>query len=219
MVQRWRILTQIGIHFSHCVKMQALRSVLPERFQKFFQHPSFWPGFAHTEGDYGFNFQFKADNGQVVPFETTQLNVTDSKDGLVFDYTYVTTEDPPQFQYFDFEVYDWKAWGVYGTTNWHLPVVVGIVYVIAIFGIERWMRDRPAYKLKWPLFLWNTALGIFSIIGFIRTVPEFVHILMGESGFYKAICYRCAENMRFWASILLINIWKSTTGAKYTELP
>lgn len=170
--------------------MQTVRELLPSNLQKFFQHPSFWPGFAHNEGDYGFYFNFTAEKGQTVPFETTQLNVTDTKEGLLFDYTNVHVEIPCKFQYFDFEVYDWKSWGRYGTLNWHLPLVVGLVYVIAIFGIERWMRNKPAFKLKWPLFFWNAALGIFSIIGFIRTLPEFVYILMGENGLYKAVCYR-----------------------------
>ncbi len=143
--------------------MQALKSVLPESLKQFIQHPTFWPGFAHTEGDYGFNFQFKPTNGGEIPLETRQLNITHTKEGFVFDYTNVYVEDPPQFEHYDFEVYDWKSWGVYGTINWHYPLVVGIIYVIAIFGIERWMRNRPAYKLKWPLFLW--VLVYFFIFG------------------------------------------------------
>lgn len=171
--------------------MQAIQAMLPEKLQIFLSHPAFWPGFRHTEGDYGFNFQFKSQHGEEIPFETTQLNVTHNPDGgIVFDYTNVDVQAELEFDNFDFEVYNWKSWGEYGTINWHLPFVVGIVYVLAIFGIERWMRDRPAYKLKWPLFLWNAALGIFSIIGFIRTVPEFVYIIYGENGLYKSICYR-----------------------------
>lgn len=153
--------------------MEILRTVLPERFQKYLQHPSFWPGFHHEEGEYGFYFDFKGPN---VPFETTQLNVTSSKEGFLFDYSTSDVDDPPKFWHFGFEKYDWKSWGVYGTYNWHLPFLVGIVYLITIFG--------------WPLFIWNAGLGSFSIIGFIRTFPEFFTILLGENGLYKAICYR-----------------------------
>lgn len=154
----------------------------------FFKHPAFWPGFSHKEGDYGFYFNFVGKKGQEIPFETTQLNVTK---GYTFDYTNVHTEDPPKFLPYSFEIYDWKAWGVYGTKNWHFPLVMGVAYLAVIFGLEKYMRNRPAFKLKWPLFLWNVSLGIFSIIGFIRTAPEFFSILAdADKGFYKGICFR-----------------------------
>jgi len=180
----------------------------------FLQHPSFWPGFVHTEGDFGFNFQFKqSKDGPPIPFETTQLNVTsNSRDSLIFDYTYVTTEEPPQFEFYPFEKYDWKGWTRYGTINWHFPFVVGVVYLALIFGLQRWMRDRPAYKLKWPLFVWNLGLGVFSIVGFYRTIPEFMTILSGEQGFYKAICFRNGGNwpLAYWSLLFVLS--------KYAEL-
>jgi hypothetical protein len=156
-------------------------------------HPAFWPGFSHQEGDYGFYFEFNSTlKGAPIPWETMQLNVTE---GYTFDYTYIGTDDPPRFENYDFEVFDWKDWGRYGTRNWHIPLVVGAFYLIAIFGLERYMRNRPAFSLKYPLFFWNLALGIFSIIGFIRVAPEFISILFQDKegvvgGLYKGICYR-----------------------------
>uniref|UniRef100_A0A1I7Y9K5 Elongation of very long chain fatty acids protein n=1 Tax=Steinernema glaseri TaxID=37863 RepID=A0A1I7Y9K5_9BILA len=51
---------------------------------------------------------------------------------------------------------------------WHHTITISALYFLAIKGIQRWMRDRPAYQLQKPLFLWNAALAVFSIIGFLR---------------------------------------------------
>jgi elongation of very long chain fatty acids protein 6 len=179
-------------------------------FNTAFRHPSFWPGIAHNEGDYGFYFDFEkhAAKGQVIPWEMTQLNATEDN---VFDYTYIELDDPPQFIPYSFEIFDWKWWVTFATKNWQFPFIAGIVYLTAIFGIQHWMRNRPAYKLKWPLFLWNAGLGIFSIMGFIRTAPEFFHVMTGI-GLYKGICYRLCGNWPFsyWSFLFVFS--------KYAEL-
>lgn len=46
-------------------------------------------------------------------------------------------------------------------------------YVIAIFTIKFVMRDRKPFGLQRPLALWNAALALFSIAGFVRTTPVF----------------------------------------------
>jgi hypothetical protein len=37
------------------------------------------------------------------------------------------------------------------------------------------MAGRPAFELKYPLFLWNLGLAVFSIIGLFRVVPSFLY--------------------------------------------
>lgn len=50
------------------------------------------------------------------------------------------------------------------------------------------MSNRPAYKLKRLLTLWNLSLAIFSIVGTLRTLPELLHVL-GRFGFYHSTCH------------------------------
>ncbi|KAF8354702.1 hypothetical protein PRIPAC_96325 [Pristionchus pacificus] len=41
----------------------------------------------------------------------------------------------------------------------------------------RYMAKRSAFELKWPLVCWNTALAVFSLLGFIRMSEEFSHVV------------------------------------------
>ena len=80
----------------------------------------------------------------------------------------------------------------------HLPIYAVIGYVVAIYAGSLWMKSRPAFDLKRPLFLWNATLAAFSIMGAIRTGTELVHVL-GTTGFYGSICYPATDNVTsFW---------------------
>lgn len=96
--------------------------------------------------------------------------------------------------------------------NWHFCMIAGMVYVFAIFTLKAYMSSRKPFVLNRELFLWNAALGVFSIFGFIRTAPEFLHILSGENGFYRTICVRNGGNMpmAFWSLLFILS--------KYVEL-
>lgn len=61
--------------------------------------------------------------------------------------------------------------------NWHTAFYAIGIYMILIFGGQSYMSTRPAFKLKKLLTLWNASLALFSIAGFIRTFPEFLHVL------------------------------------------
>jgi elongation of very long chain fatty acids protein 6 len=50
-------------------------------------------------------------------------------------------------------------------------------YVIAIWSIKYIMADRKPFNLQTPLILWNAALAVFSILGFIRTTPTFLRVI------------------------------------------
>lgn len=117
------------------------------------------------------------------------LNVSGDS-STYFDYSSVELEDPPRFLPYDFEVYDWKEWCRYMSVKWHFCLIAGVIYIITIFGLKAFMSTRKALDLKRELFLWNLTLGIFSIVGFIRTAPEFFFVLSSENGFYKTICER-----------------------------
>ncbi|OXA61886.1 elongation of very long chain fatty acids protein 6 [Folsomia candida] len=139
------------------------------------------------------------------------LNVSGDS-STYFDYSSVELEDPPRFLPYDFEVYDWKEWCRYMSVKWHFCLIAGVIYIITIFGLKAFMSTRKALDLKRELFLWNLTLGIFSIVGFIRTAPEFFFVLSSENGFYKTICERSGGNMplAFWSLAFILS--------KYVEL-
>merc|ERR1712080_512037 len=61
------------------------------------------------------------------------------------------------------------------------------LYVLLVFSGQAWMSSRPAYQLRNLLAAWSAFLAIFSIIGFVRVLPEFLHTLV-YGGLYKSIC-------------------------------
>jgi len=90
--------------------------------------------------------------------------------------------------------------------NWHFTIYVSIAYMVIIFLGAQWMKTRRAFDLRKSLSLWSGALAIFSIIGTIRVLPEFISILYNR-GFTESFCsnsYKEDNRLVFW---YLIFIW------------
>ncbi|KAI6233185.1 Elongation of very long chain fatty acids protein [Aphelenchoides fujianensis] len=49
-----------------------------------------------------------------------------------------------------------------------------VFYVIGIFGIKLYLRDRKPFDLERPLIAWNAFLATFSLLGFLYTFPSFL---------------------------------------------
>merc|ERR1719348_2801856 len=49
------------------------------------------------------------------------------------------------------------------------------------------MSTRPRFEMRGALILWNATLGVFSIMGALRTWPEFLHVL-SEHGIHHSLC-------------------------------
>lgn len=120
-------------------------------------------------------------------------------------------ESPPQFLPYWFEDFDRKWWLKFSRECWWLSVSASAIYIALIFSIQAFMRDRPAFKLKKALFVWNATLGIFSIFGFIRFIPEAVSVIT-NSGLHGSLCQREGLNMplAYWSLLF--------TLSKYVEL-
>lgn len=117
------------------------------------------------------------------------LNVTTAK-----NYSHGTPwefESPRRFDHFSFEtIIDYPLWKHRMSLNWTLPIWVSIVYIVAIFSIQKFMKNRPAYNVQLPMAIWNLVLGIFSIMGFVRIVPELIAVLASPNGFHRSVCVR-----------------------------
>lgn len=69
-----------------------------------------------------------------------------------------------------------------------LPFIIAVFgYLSAIYLGQLLMKNREPFKLKTPLLIWNSALAIFSIIGFTRVFPEMVYSL-NKYGFIGSVC-------------------------------
>ncbi|KAK7584144.1 hypothetical protein V9T40_005107 [Parthenolecanium corni] len=86
----------------------------------------------------------------------------------------------------------------YWTSGFYLCAI----YVIVIFSIQNYMKDRPKFNLRKFLVVWNTCLAVFSFVGASRTLPELLYVLK-NFGIYHSVCVQSfIESDRvagFWA--------------------
>lgn len=69
---------------------------------------------------------------------------------------------------------------------WHYSIYLSIIYTITIFSIKYFLsKCEKGYDLKRELIAWNWFLAIFSLIGTIRCLPEFLHVLYHD-GFFNS---------------------------------
>lgn len=105
----------------------------------------------------------------------------------------------------DFDYHYWQTWM---GNNWTLSVYFAVAYVILIYLGRTWMRNRQPYKLQGPLILWNVGLAVFSFVGFMRTLPELVHLMQSkDNGFHLSCCMKDEMHMGtvFWTLMILLS--------------
>ena len=86
----------------------------------------------------------------------------------------------------DYELH-WDSfswWTLHFRKTWLFCIAVSIAYLVAIPLGQKWMASRKAFELKYPLFLWNLGLAIFSILGVIHVLPSFFYGLVANGPMY-----------------------------------
>ena len=71
--------------------------------------------------------------------------------------------------------------------NWHLSMLISLMYVCLVGMGHVWMRSRVKYELRFMLIVWNLFLAVFSITGAIRSFPEFYYAIT-QRGVVYSIC-------------------------------
>lgn len=71
--------------------------------------------------------------------------------------------------------------------NWTSAFYYVTLYILVIFGTKYYMQDKPRFRLRNLLIVWNLGLSAFSVIAFVRSIPEFIHIIWNHS-FYHSAC-------------------------------
>ncbi|CAG7821606.1 unnamed protein product [Allacma fusca] len=89
---------------------------------------------------------------------------------------------------YDFEVYD-----ILGTIHWFhkyriIMLIIIVLYLLSVYFGQKWMKNRPPFKLTFLLFFWNFGLALFSIICTWRGIPEFLYLLSKPDGAYLVAC-------------------------------
>jgi len=142
---------------------------------------------------------------------STKLELSFTTDGFI-DYSPWVGRITHDYKPFWFEVFDWKYWAERCNRNYYYPIYISAAYILIIFSLQTLMRNRKPFHLKRELALWNGALGVFSILGFVRLFPEFWTRFNRENGGYLTLCQRDYMSMpaAFWGTMFI--------GSKVVEL-
>ncbi|XP_064519907.1 very long chain fatty acid elongase 6-like [Pseudopipra pipra] len=99
--------------------------------------------------------------------------------------------DPSEVQplgEYDFE----KNFNLTATRSWmienrHKSLIFGAIYLILVFGIQHFMKERRAFHLRTPLTLWSFSLTLFSVIAASRVWKQMAFLLLNK-GFKQSVC-------------------------------
>ncbi|KAK9303208.1 hypothetical protein QLX08_004987 [Tetragonisca angustula] len=122
---------------------------------------------------------------------------------------FMNATGPEHWVTFSFETTDF-IWDTYlwMRDQWWKCFYYTAVYLIVIFGGKHYMSDKPKFNLRNALALWSASLALFSIIGFVRTAPEFFHVLQ-HHGFYYSVCsnsyYTHDRVCAFWSCLFALS--------------
>ncbi|NWR49812.1 ELOV6 protein, partial [Regulus satrapa] len=61
------------------------------------------------------------------------------------------------------------------------------IYIILIFGIQHFMKERRPFNLRVPLVLWSFSLAVFSFIAASRVWKQMAFLLLTK-GFKQSVC-------------------------------
>lgn len=106
--------------------------------------------------------------------------------GLTESYV---SENPDYITVYEFEKHDYTHyyWKLYKYANFAYSFAG--FYLVGIFLLQRWMKNREPFELRKPLFAWNVLLAALSMIMFSRFLPEVLFINQ-KYGFYRSYCKR-----------------------------
>jgi elongation of very long chain fatty acids protein 6 len=91
--------------------------------------------------------------------------------------------------------------------HFYLTIQLSVAYVVVVFGLKFFMRNRPPFSLYYPLNAWNLFLAVFSIVGTIKLTPEFFGT-MENKGFVHSYCkignFTKGDN-GFWVYLFILS--------------
>ncbi|NXQ18080.1 ELOV6 protein, partial [Peucedramus taeniatus] len=71
--------------------------------------------------------------------------------------------------------------------NWQKSLIVSVIYLILVFGIQHFMKERRPFNLRPPLVLWSFSLTLFSFIAACRIWKQMAFLLLTK-GFKQSVC-------------------------------
>lgn len=86
-------------------------------------------------------------------------------------------EDIPGINYIQSK-FDLEKSHIWLHNNWYWSIICSAIYLILLWYGHKWMSKRPAFNLRPFLVAWNIGLFLFSIMGTLSIVPNFIHSII-----------------------------------------
>ncbi len=101
----------------------------------------------------------------------------------------------------------WWGYLPYSTVCFFSAYQLPIGYLIVLYVGQRVMKERNPVKLDYILILWNLSLAVFSIVGTVGIIPDFISTLENV-GFVGSFCQtgRYYEGYNgYWVYLFMIS--------------
>ncbi|CAD5232117.1 unnamed protein product [Bursaphelenchus xylophilus] len=106
-----------------------------------------------------------------------------------------------------FENFKSNEWAVnFMKRYWLISIPLAYFYYYGIHRLQDFMKNREPMKLTKTLVAWNIFLGLFSIVGFVRTFEEWFYVIRND-GIYGTICttFNPEGPTLFWSIMFAIS--------------
>lgn len=103
-----------------------------------------------------------------------------------------------------FALFDGNSWTDWTNENWAVPWVCITLYVICLYAIPVFMKDREPMKLRTAKTIWNFGLSAFSVCGFCLSS---FHLLFDSragilvAGLENSICMHASNYGCGWSGL------------------
>ncbi|XP_023219894.1 elongation of very long chain fatty acids protein 3-like [Centruroides sculpturatus] len=61
--------------------------------------------------------------------------------------------------------------------TWHHQIYYSMVYLVVIFNLRSYMKEKEAFELKYLLAFWNFTMAFISIFATVRMLPGYLHLV------------------------------------------
>ncbi|NWU19533.1 ELOV6 protein, partial [Dyaphorophyia castanea] len=91
--------------------------------------------------------------------------------------------------------------------NWQKTFIISFIYLILIFGIQHFMKERRPFNLRAPLALWSFSITLFSFIAACRVWKQMAFLLRTK-GLKRSVCtqsFYVHPVSKFWIYLFVLS--------------
>ena len=104
------------------------------------------------------------------------------------------------------ELNDARLFAAWLKKHWTTPGGSVIIYLMTVFSLQKYMKNKKAFDLRRALVLWSGTLATFSVIGAINTVPERLDVLWAN-GWSYSLCttIHYTGPVAYWSHLFVLS--------------